>query len=156
MTRGGEQFQRAGARIGAVALLVLVAAVVLSWAALIPVAVAAAGGMYAVELAIADTPLDVAAPAVAAALLLCAELAYWSLDERERWSGDAGDVLRRVAFVALLAVAAFLVAGSLLVVADGVRAGGLALDLLGAVAAVAVVATVLLIAREQRQPSNGS
>ncbi len=156
MTRGSEQFQHGGARAGAIALLLLVAGIVLSWAALIPLAVAAAGGLYAVELAIADAPLDVAAPAVAAGLFLCAELAYWSLDERERWSGDPGDGLRRVAFVALLAVGALLVSALLLVLADGVRAGGLALELLGAVAAVSVVATVLVVARGQRQPSNGS
>ena len=156
MTRGSEQFQQGGARAGAIALLLLVAGIVLSWAALIPMAVAAAGGLYAVELAIADAPLDVAAPAVAAGLFLCAELAYWSLDERERWSGDPGDGLRRVAFVALLAVGALLVSALLLVLADGVRAGGLALELLGAVAAVSVVATVLVVARGQRQPSNGS
>jgi hypothetical protein len=156
MTRGSEQFQQGGARAGAIALLLLVAGIVLSWVALVPIAVAAAGGLYAVELAIADTPLDVAAPAVAAGLFLSAELAYWSLDERERWSGDPGEGLRRVAFVALLAVGALLVSALLLVLADGVRAGGLALELLGAVAAVAVVATVLVVARGQRQPSNGS
>jgi hypothetical protein len=156
MTRGSEQFQQGGARAGAIALLLLVAGIVLSWVALVPMAVAAAGGLYAVELAIADTPLDVAAPAVAAGLFLSAELAYWSLDGRERWSGDPGEGLRRVAFVALLAVGALLVSALLLVLADGVRAGGLALELLGAVAAVAVVATVLVVARGQRQPSNGS
>jgi hypothetical protein len=156
MARGSDEFQQAGARVGAIAFLVLVAGIVLPWATLVPVAVTLAGGMYAAELAIADTPLDVGAPAVAAGLYLCAELAYWSLDERERWSGDPGDRLRRVALVALLAVASFLVAASLLALADAVRARGLALDLLGAVAAAAVVAIVLVVARAPRQPSSGS
>lgn len=127
------------------------AAIVLGWAALVPVAAALAGGLYGVELAIADAPLDVAATAVAAGLLLSAELAYWSLEERMRWRGEAGDGLRRVAVVALVAVGALLVAGALLALVDAVRARGLALDLLGVAAAVTVLATLLVVAREKRE-----
>ena len=58
--------------------------------------------------------------------------------------GDAGDGLRRAALVALGGVAAVVVAGGLLVLVDAVRTRGLALDLLGALAAVAVLATLLL------------
>jgi len=155
MTRGDDAFQEAGARIGAVALVALVAGVVLGWAPLIPVAAALAGGLYAAELAVGDAPLDVASPAVAAGLLLCTELAYWSLEERTRWRGHAGDGLRRAAFVAFLGVAAFLVATVLLALVDALRARGLALDLLGAAAAVAAIATVLVIARAQRQANSG-
>jgi hypothetical protein len=129
---------------------------VLGWSPLVPVAAAIGGGLYAAELAIEDAPLDVAAPAVAAGLLLCTELAYWSLEERTRWRGEAGDGLRRVAFVALLGIAALMVAAVLLALVDAVRARGLALDLLGATAAVAVVATVLVITRAERQPRRGS
>lgn len=156
MTRGDEAFQEVGVRAGAIALLALVAGVVNGWSPLVPVAAALAGGLYAAELAIADAPLDVAVPAVAAGLLLCTELAYWSLEERTRWRGNAGDSLRRTAFAALLGVAAFLVATVLLALVDSVRARGLALDLLGAIAAVTVLATVVVVARAQRQPSNGS
>jgi len=156
MSRGDEAFQEVGVRVGAVAFVALVAAVVLGWAPLIPLAAALAGGLYAAELAIADAPLDVAAPAVAAGLLLCTELGYWSLEERTHWLGEVGDGLRRAAFVALLGVVAFLVAATLLILVDAVRARGLALDLLGALAAVTVLATVLVVARSQRQPSNGA
>lgn len=156
VARGDDQFQEAAVRVGAVAFLALVAGIVLAWAPLIPVAAGLAGGLYAVELAIAEAPLDVAAPVVAAGLFLCAELAYWSLDESARWRGDAGDSLRRAAFVSLLAVAAFLVAAFLLALVDAVRARGLALDLLGAIAAAAAIATVVVVARTQRQPSSGS
>ena len=114
MSRGSETFQNAGVRVGAVAFVALVAGVVLGWAPLIPLAAALAGALYAVELAIADAPLDGAAPAVATGLLLCTELGYWSLEERTRWLGEVGDGLRRAAFVALLGVAAFLVATTLL------------------------------------------
>jgi hypothetical protein len=149
LARGDARFQAAGARVAAVAFLALVAALVRGWPSLVPVAVALAGGVYALELAIDDAPLDVAAPAVAVGLLLGAELAYWSLDERGRAVGDPGDGLRRAAYVALLGVAALLVAGVLLAFIDEVRARGLALDLVGAVAVVAVFATVLVAARRE-------
>jgi hypothetical protein len=154
IARGDGAFREAGVRVAAVAFLALVAAIVLAWAPLIPVAAALAGGLYAVELAIADAPLDVAAPAVGAGLLLCAELAYWSLDERQRWRGDAGEGLRRAAFVALLGVAAFLVGALLLVLVDVVRARGLTLDLLGAAAAAATL--VVIVAAASRGQSASS
>ena len=149
IARGDEAFREVGVRVGAVAILSLVAAIVRGWAPLIPVAAVLAGGLYAAELAIADAPIDVAAPAVGAGLLLCAELAYWSLDEQQRWRGDAGNGLRRVAFVAMLGASAFLVAALLLVLVDVVRARGIALDLLGAAAAAATLATVLVVGRVQ-------
>jgi len=151
VTRGDEEFREVGVRIGAIAFLALVAGIVLGWSPLVPGAAAIGGGLYAAELAIGDAPLDVTAPAVAAGLLLCTELAYWSLDERTRWRGSAGDGLRRAAFVALLGVAALLVAAVLLALVDAVRARGLALDLLGAAAAAAAVAAVLAVARAERR-----
>jgi hypothetical protein len=147
LARGDDAFRTVGVRVAAAAFLALVAAIVLGWSALVPLAAALAGGLYGVELAIADAPLDVAAPAIAAALLLSAELAYWSLEERVRWHGEPGEGLRRVALVALLAVSALLVAAVLLALVDAVRARGLALDLLGAAATLLVLATLLVAAR---------
>jgi hypothetical protein len=133
---------------------VLLAGIVLSQPGLVPVAAILAGALYGAELAIASAPLDIGAPAVAAGLLVTVELAYWSIEERQRWSGRAGDGLRHAAFVALVGLAAFLVATALLVVIDAVRAKGLALDLLGAAAAAAVIVTILVLGRTQ--PSSGS
>jgi len=127
-----------------------VAAIVLGWSPLVPVAVALVGGTYAVELAIDDAPLDVSVPVIALSLLFAAELAYWSLDERCKATGDVGQGLRRAALVALGGVAAVVVAGGLLVLVDAVRTRGLALDVLGAVAAVAVLATLLFSSRRER------
>ncbi len=132
-----------------VAFVALVVAVVLGWSPLVPVAVALVGGTYAVELSIDDAPLDVSVPVIALGLLLAAELAYWSVDERCRAPGDAGQGLRRAALVALGGVAAVVVAGGLLVLVDAVRTRGLALDLLGALAAAAVLAMVLVAGRTQ-------
>jgi hypothetical protein len=134
----------------AVACLALLAAVVIGWPGLVPVAVAIVGGLYAAQLAIDNAPLDAATPAVAVLLLLAAELAYWSLDERVPLRGDPGDSLRRLAFVVLLGIATAVVSAVLLALVDAVRAESLATDLLGAAAAVAVLATVLVLARQKR------
>jgi hypothetical protein len=149
VVRGDEAFREAGVRAAAVAFLALVAALVLGWSLLVPVSVALVGGLYAAELALDDAPLDAATPAMAAVLFLCAELAYWSLDERHSVPGDPGDGLRRAALVAVLGVGAAAVAAVLLALVDAIRTRSLALDLVGAVAAVAVLATVLLVARTQ-------
>ena len=154
MARGDEGFQGIDVRVAAVAFLALVAAVVRGWAPLIPLAVALVGAGYAAELAVDDAALDLAAPAVAVGLFLAAELAYWSLDERIRTAGDPGQSLRRTAFVALGATAIFVVSSVLLVLADEIRARGLALDLIGAIAAVGVLVAIFATARDQ--PSKGA
>jgi hypothetical protein len=149
MARGEETFQRFDVRVAAVAFLALVAAVVRGWPLLIPLAVALVGAGYAGELVVADAALDIAAPVVAVGLFLAAELAYWSLDERIKTAGDPGQSMRRTALVALTAAAIFVVSSALLALADEIRARGLALDLIGAVAAVGVLVAVLATARDQ-------
>jgi hypothetical protein len=141
-------------RVAAVAFVALVAAVVQGWTWLVPASITLVGGAYAVELAIDDARLDLAAPLVAVGLALAAELAYWSLDERVRTTGDPGEGLRRAALVALGAAVTLVVGAALLALVDEIRARGLALDLIGVLAAVAVVVTVVVAARDQ--PSNGS
>ena len=143
--RGSDPFQEVGVRIGAVALVALVAGVVLGWAPLIPAAAALAGGLYAAELAIADAPLDVAVPAVAAAgLLLCTG----SATGRSR-SGRAGSESAARACGGPRSSRCSVrlhssCPATLLALVDAVRARGLALDLIGALAAVTVLATVLV------------
>jgi hypothetical protein len=154
IARGDATFQKVDVRIAAVAFLALVAAVVRGWPVLVPVAIGLVGVGYAAELAVDNAALDLAAPAVAVGLFLAAELAYWSLDERIVTSGDPGQSLRRTALVALSATAIFVVGSVLLTLADEIRARGLALDLIGAAAAVGVLVAVLATARDQR--SNGS
>ena len=154
VARGGDAFQAAGVRAVGLAFLALVAGIVLAWPALVAGATIAVGALYGAELAVADAPLDAAAPAVAVGLLLAAELGYWSIEERGRWKGEAGDSLRRSGVIALVAVGAALVAALLLSLVDAVRASGLAVDLAGAAAAAAVLVAVLLLARAQS--SSGS
>lgn len=147
MTRAGGALESASVRVGVLALVVLVAALVLGWTLLVPAAVALAGAMYGIQLALDAEPLDTVAPVIAAALVLTAELAYWSLEEREHLPGDAGDGLRHAAFVAVLGIAALLLGGALLALVDRVRAESAALDVLGAIAAAAVLAAVVIAAR---------
>ena len=78
-------------RVTPIAFVALVAALVLGWPVLVPPAIAIVGGLYGVELAIDDAPLDPAAPAVAVGLaperrarLLVARR------KRNRTAGDRG------------------------------------------------------------------
>ncbi len=133
-----------GFRVAALALLALVSALVLGWPSLLPASLLLLGGLYGAQLALDDSALDGASPFFAAGLLVAAELAYWSLEEQGSVRADPGESLRRAAFVALLALGTLLGGSLLLVLTDGVRAGGLAVDLLGAIAAGAVLLVVLL------------
>jgi hypothetical protein len=131
-----------GVRLAALALLALLAAVVLGWNVLVPVAPLLLGAAYATHLAVDDVALDTRAPVLAAGLLLSAELAYWSIEERQGVRGERGDDLRHLGVVALLALAGLAVAGVVLAVADLARTRGLAVDLLGTAAAVLVLVLV--------------
>ncbi len=128
-------------------MLSLVGGLVLGWAPLLPASLVTVGGLYGAQLAVDDAPLDAAGALVAAGLLVTAELGYWSLEERDEVRAEPGEDLRRVAFVSALALLGLLAAGLLLALVEGVRAGGLAVDLLGAVAAGAVLLLVVVIAR---------
>ena len=141
----------AGFRIAALALLALVAGLVLAQPALVPVSLLLLGALYGAQLVEEDAPLDAAAPLFGAGLLLTAELAYWSLEERDRVRGERGEAFRRVAIVVGLAAAALLVTAALLVLVDLVRAGGLAVNLAGAAAAAAVLLAVVLAARSREE-----
>jgi hypothetical protein len=156
IARGDETFREIDVRVAAIAFVALVAAIVQGWSWLVPLATALAGGSYAVGLAVDDAPLDFAVPIVTAGLLLSAELAYWSLDERSQARGDSGQGLRRAALVALGAVGALVVASTLLALVDEVRGRGLALDLAGATAAVAALTLVVIAARRDTGESADS
>jgi hypothetical protein len=144
--RADEGVRAAGLRVAVVALVTLVAGLVRGSGVLVPVALLLVGGVYGAQLAVDDAPLDVAAPAFAAGLLVAAELAYWSIEERERVRGAPGDGLRQLGRVAGLGIAAMLVAAVLLALADAVRARGLGVDLAGAVAAALALLAVVFVA----------
>ena len=151
IARASDSLQGASVRLSVVGIVALVAAVVLGWPSLIAASIVLMGSVYAAQLAIDDAGLDSAAPVFAAGVLVTAELAYWSLEERERVRGDAGDGLRHAAFVAGLGVAALLVASVLLALVDAISTRGLAVDLLGAAAAAAALFAVVIVARGHGQ-----
>jgi hypothetical protein len=151
LSRGSDVVVRIGLRVAAVAVLGLLAALVLGWLRLVPASLVLVGSTYAVYLAVDDAPLDSAAPVFAAGLFLAAELAYWSLEERDRIRAEAGETLRRIAIVAALAIGALLLGGGLLALADSERTSGLAVDLLGATAAAAIL---LVLAVSAHRPTN--
>ena len=136
-----------GVRLCTVAFVALVAALVLGWSLLIPVSLGFLAAAYAVHLALDDPSLDASAPLFGAGLLLTAELAYWSLEERDRIASEPGESLRRFGLLVGLAFATLVAAAGLLAVADLARTGGLAIDVLGAVAAAATLVVVALAAR---------
>jgi hypothetical protein len=112
-------------------------------AAAVTAGLALLGAEYGLALTIESEPLDRSAPAFGAVLFLSAELAWWSLELRERIAGEAGSQLRRLAFVLALAVGAFALGGGLLAAVDVVRIGGLLVVAAGAAAAAATLALVL-------------
>jgi hypothetical protein len=149
LTQGSDEVFEVGLRVAAVALLTLLGAVVLGWAPLVPASLVLLGALYGGRLAYDDVPLDETVAVFAAGLIVIAELAYWSLEERERVRDVPGEALRRVAVVALLGVGALVVCSALLAFVDAVRARGLAVDLVGAAAAAAALVAVVLLARRQ-------
>jgi hypothetical protein len=154
VARASGSLQRVEVRIAAIALLALVAALELGWTPLIPVSIVAIGAGYAAQLAIDDEGLDGGVPVVAAGLLVAAELAYWSLEERDRVQGDGGERLRHVVFVAALALGALIVAAALLALVAAVRTTGLAVDIVGAAAAAVALFAIVIAARGHRPTSH--
>lgn len=147
LARGSDLVLQVGVRAAAFALAVLVASLVFGRPGLVPLSLGLLGAIYALYLAVDDPPLDAEAPIFAAGLLVTAELAYWSLEERDAVRAERGETLRRVAVVAGEGVVALVVAGGLLALADAARTQGLAIDLLGAAAAAAVLLVLARLAR---------
>lgn len=140
---------RIGLRGAGVAALVLALGLVLGRPRLVSLALVLLGGLYALYLGVDHPPLDVSAPAFAAGLLVAAELAYWSLDERAHVPVDRGEALRRTGVVAALGVGALVLGAALLALADAARTRGLAVDLVGAAAAVALLLSLAALARRR-------
>jgi hypothetical protein len=127
----------------AAATLLLSLALSAARSAPIPFALLLLGAIYTIP----DDDRAIAAPIYGSALLLIAELAYWSLDERFRQRVQAGVVTPRL--LAILAVSAAAIPSSALVLiaaeADVERSP--ATTAAGAAAVVACVALLTALAR---------
>jgi hypothetical protein len=129
------------------ALAVLAAGLLLNLPAAIPATIVLFGAEYATILGFESDALDPRAPLVAGLLLAVAELAYWSLELRGPVVDEAGTYLRRVALLATLVVGVVGLGVMLLTLVEIVAAGGVAVDILGAVAALGALALLALAAR---------
>jgi hypothetical protein len=128
--------------IGAIPLaLVLVRGLdeLLAWA-LIPLGVA-----YTVSLLLHGSSVDGGVPLVAAGLLLCAELAAWSVDEAQAIAAERQVVLARATALAALVLVGLAVSG-VVVALSRAPADGLAWTAVGAAAAVGLVALAVRLA----------
>lgn len=145
----GELLVRANAAAGLTAALLLAAGLAAHVALAIPVAVALLGTEYVALLGFEGEALDTRAPLVAAALLAVAELGYWSLELRRPVADEAGTSVRKLALLAALLLGVLALGVVLLALVEAVSAGGPAVDLLGAVAAIGALALLALAARAQ-------
>jgi len=123
--------------------LVLVKAAddLLSWA------LALVGVAYALALLTRGAGVDETAPLVGAGLLLCGELATWSLDERWHVRAERALVLGRAAAVAALVVAGLAAAAIVVALAAVPTGAGLAWTVAGALAAALVLGLAARLAR---------
>ncbi len=124
----------------------LALALVSGWPAPIPWALASLGASYAVSLH-GQRTVDGRAPLVGAALVLLAELAYWSLERRTPVGEEAGLHLRRAVSV-LATTLGSAAAASILLAATSVPVGGsVTWDVLGLAAAAGAVAVLALLSQ---------
>ena len=131
--------------IGGVGAVLLALVLLRRLDGLLPWAIVPLGIAYTAALAIHGSGVDGRAPLVAVAMLLCAELAAWSLDEYHPIAADRDVVTARAG--ALGALAAASVAASGLIVALSLAPGsGLGWTVLGAAASVLVVAVAVRLA----------
>ena len=133
--------------VGALGALMLCLVLVRGWDELLPWALLVLAVTYAAAIASRGAEIDHAAPLVAAGLLLCSELAAWSIDERFAIAAERAVVVSRAVAVGLLTVAGLAVSALVLSLAAAPVGGGLAWTFLGAAAALLVVALALLLAR---------
>ena len=133
--------------VGGIGGAMLVWVLVRSFEELLPWALLCLGGAYAIGIIVRGDALDGAAPLVGAGMLLCAELAAWSIDERHRIAAERAVVAGRAGAVGALLVAS-LVCGALVVsLAALPGGGGFGWTLLGAAAAVLAVSVAVRLAR---------
>jgi len=133
--------------VGIGALPVLLVGLALRWSAALVLGVGLLGAQQAVRLALGPDALDAWAPASAGALLLVAELAWWSIEPRVAAWAEPEVAVRRLAAMAFACVGGSAVAALVVAAAGAPLEGGLALELLGVAAAAAALALLVFIAR---------
>jgi hypothetical protein len=133
--------------LGGAAVVLLCVGLATRWSAALAVGIAFLGAEQAVRLATGPSSVDPWTPVYAAGLLLTAELAWWSIEQRVPAWSQPGVVLRRIAVIVGLCAAGAALAAMIVVAAGSPLEGGVALELVGVVAAVAALAVVAVLAR---------
>jgi len=133
--------------LGGAGALLLVLLLVRARAELVPWPPALLGVAYAVELVIRGPRVDEGAPLVAVGLLLCGELAAWSIDERLPIVAERAVVQARAVALGALAFGSLTLAVLVVALAAAPAGSGLAWTILGAGSAVGVVGLAVRLAR---------
>jgi hypothetical protein len=135
------------AAVGVAGGLMLCFVLARRWYELLPWALLLLAVAYGIAIAARGGEIDEAAPLVGAGLLLCSELAAWSIDERFAIAAERAVVVSRAFAVALLTLAGLAVSATVVALAAVPIGGGLGWTFLGAAAAVLVVALAVRLAR---------
>jgi hypothetical protein len=125
----------------------------LFWPAALGLALVASGGAYAALLVIDEPPLDTRAAVVGAGLLVVGELVGWARELGATTRDEPGGAWRRPVWIAGIAAGALGLGWILLALVDRLRVDGLAVEAVGALAALAVLLLVWLAAT-QREASD--
>jgi hypothetical protein len=133
--------------LGVSGVLVLCLGLAVRWSAAVAFAVGLLGAEQAVRLADGPAALDSWTPLYAAAFLLLAELAWWSLEPRVAAWTERDAALRRLATVLLMCATGSFVSALVVIAAGAPIHGGFGLELAGVLAATAALAVVAVVAR---------
>lgn len=138
---------------GAAAAAVLALSLVLGRAGGVAPAVVIVAAGYAGTLVIRDADaFDAGAPLVACALLLVAELAFWSVELAGIGQAEPRTLLRRLGAMLALAVVALGLAAGVLVATAVPLGGGLIWNLVGVAAAAGAIALIAKLAASAERP----
>jgi hypothetical protein len=114
-------------------------AVAVVWPVVLGFALIASATAYAALLVVDDPPLDTRAVGVAALLVVVGELVGWARELDSTSRDEPGGAWRRAAWLAGVAALALGVAWAMLALVDVVRVEGLAVEAVGALAAIAAL-----------------
>lgn len=124
----------------------LVTAVALVRPVVLGLALCVSAGAYALLLALDDPPLDARAAVVAVSLLVVGELVGWARELAGATVDEPGGAWRRPIWIATVSLAALTLAWGLLALVDLARVEGLAVEIVGALAALAALLLIRRVA----------
>ena len=125
----------------------LLTAVALVRPAVLGIALCVSAGAYALLLALDDPPLDARAAVVAVLLLVVGELVGWARELGGATVDEPGGAWRRPIWIAMVSLVALALAWGLLALVDFARVEGLAVEVVGALAALGALVLIRRVAQ---------